>query len=322
MHRKDFALTPDQKMDARAAIESLEGSGMSLEEAVRRALEGKRAVKRVLIPEAAADFMRSRQSLRSATAAWYMSRIDRFAAHFADRTLDDVTRADFRAWLKANEAFNGPGQVRAVRAFYAWAMSHEPPLAGQDATAGLPGSGERAADISFLPVKDCKAIMAGAGPYRPALALMLFAGIRPGEVSDQFKPPLTWRCINAAERIIRVPAEASKTGRARIMEGLPDAVWAWLGPIGKDDVAICPYRALQAVKVAQLAAGYGGKKKWPHDALRHSFATYHVAAFANPGSTAMLMGHEGNPTMLHRHYRGLATKAEAEAFWALRPTGN
>lgn len=28
---------------------------------------------------------------------------------------------------------------------------------------------------------------------------------------------------------------------------------------------------------------------------------------------------EGNPTMLHRHYRGLATKAEALRFWGLRP---
>lgn len=317
MHRRDFALTPEQKMDARTAIESLAGSGMSLEEAVRRALEGKRAVKRVLIPVAAADFMRSRQTLRAATAEWYMWRIDRFAAEFSDKTLDDVTRAEFRAWLTANEY--GPGQVRAVRAFYAWAMSHEPPLAGSDATAGLPSAGGRTTDIGFLPVKDCAAIMREAGPYRPALALMLFAGIRPGEVSDQFKPPLTWRCVNPVEKIIRVPAEASKTGRARIMEGLPEAVWAWLGRFGKDDEAICPFRALQAVKAAQAAAGYGGKKKWPHDALRHTFATYHVAAFANPGQTAMLMGHEGNPTMLHRHYRGLATKAEADAFWALRP---
>jgi integrase len=161
--------------------------------------------------------------------------------------------------------------------------------------------------------------MAGAGKYRSALAVMLFAGVRPDEVASQHKPALLWRHVNAAERMIRIPAEIAKTGRPRIMEGLPDAVWAWLKPAGEDQ-PVCPARSLQAVRLAQSLGGYGKKRRWPHDALRHTFATYHVAAFANPGQTAMLMGHEGNPTMLHRHYRGLATKAEAERFWALRPT--
>lgn len=318
MHaRRDFALTPQQKMDARAALEALDGTGMSLEEAVRRALEGKRAVKRVPVAEVAEQFLRSRLTLRPATAAWYMSRINRFAAHFASKSMDEVTRGDFRAWLAS--CGYAPGQVRAVRAMYAWAIAHEPPMAAQDATAGLSGVGQRADDIKFLSVADCRKIMDGAGQFRSALALMLFAGVRPGEISDPDKPALTWRAVNPEDKIIRIPAEIAKTGRARIMEGLPDAVWAWLGRIGKDADPICPYRAVRAVAAAKSAAGFKGKRKWPHDALRHTFATYHVAAYANPGLTAMLMGHEGNPTMLHRHYRGLATKAEAEAFWALTP---
>lgn len=318
MHsRRDFALTPNEKMDARSALAALEGTGMTLEEAVRRALEGKRAVKRVPVQEVCADFLRSRLSLRPATASWYMSRIDRFAASFTGRTLDEVTRAEFREWLKT--CGYSPGQIRAVRALYKWAIAHEPPRAASDVTAGLSGAGERAEDIKFLSVEDCGKIMRHAGEYRAALALMLFAGVRPSEVRDGNKPPLTWRAVNDADKIIRIPSEIAKTGRARIMEGLPDAVWAWLGKCGKDADPVCPYRSERAVQAAKDAAGYGKRRKWPHDALRHTFATYHVAAFANPGQTAMLMGHEGNPTMLHRHYRGLATKAEAERFWALRP---
>jgi hypothetical protein len=44
-----------------------------------------------------------------------------------------------------------------------------------------------------------------------------------------------------------------------------------------------------------------------------------MAYTANAPQVSVWLGHEGNPTMLHRHYRGLATKAQAEAFFNLRP---
>ena len=33
----------------------------------------------------------------------------------------------------------------------------------------------------------------------------------------------------------------------------------------------------------------------------------------------MQLGHGGSPEMLHRHYKGIASEAEALAFWAIRP---
>jgi integrase len=317
--RADFALSTEQKIDARDAMNALEGTGMSLTEAVRRALEGRRSVERATVAQVAEQFLRSRLTLRSATAAWYLTKVGQFSGEFGTRCMDDVTRADFRGWIKSGG--HSAAMVRAVRAMYRWAIAHEPPLAGQDATSGVSGVPSRADEIGFLPVEDCGKIVAGAGVYRSALALMLFAGIRPGEIWAMGKQPLLWRCVNPEEKIIRVPAEVSKTGRARIMEGLPEAVWAWLDKPKRENDPVCPARSLQAIRLAQTLSGRGARgKDWPHDALLHTFATYHVAAFANPGQTAMLMGHEGNPTMLHRHYRGLATKAEAERFWALRPT--
>lgn len=317
MQRSDFALSPAQKMDARTALKALEGTGLTLEEAVRRALAGQRAVERTTAADAVNLFLKSRTGLRPATQAWYVSRLGIFVQQFGDRPMDDVSRADLRQWLAANGI--GAGMVRAVRALYTWAIGHEPQLAGQDITAGLSGTAGRSDDIHFLPVKECEALMRGMGKFQAAAALMLFAGIRPGEIANEGKPPLLWRSVNVKERIIRVPSENAKTGRARIMEGLPDTVWRWIGKPGREADPICPARSVQVVRLARELLGYKGKRRWPHDAMRHTFATYHVAAFANPGQTAMLMGHEGNPTMLHRHYRGLATKAEAEAFWALTP---
>ena len=43
-----------------------------------------------------------------------------------------------------------------------------------------------------------------------------------------------------------------------------------------------------------------------------------VALTSDPGKVSLWLGHQ-SPTMLHRHYRGLTTKAEAVKFFDLAP---
>jgi integrase len=58
---------------------------------------------------------------------------------------------------------------------------------------------------------------------------------------------------------------------------------------------------------------------WKHNGLRHTCASMHLAFFENEAATALQMGHSVD--VLHAHYKGLATKEEATAFWNLRPPG-
>jgi hypothetical protein len=51
--------------------------------------------------------------------------------------------------------------------------------------------------------------------------------------------------------------------------------------------------------------------------LRHAFCTYHFAADANENQTAQQAGN--SPAMIHAHYKGLATKAEAKKWFNVRP---
>jgi len=51
--------------------------------------------------------------------------------------------------------------------------------------------------------------------------------------------------------------------------------------------------------------------------LRHAFCTYHFAAHANENLTAAQAGN--SPAMIHAHYKGLATKAEAEKWFNVLP---
>jgi hypothetical protein len=59
--------------------------------------------------------------------------------------------------------------------------------------------------------------------------------------------------------------------------------------------------------------------QWIQDGLRHTAATYHFAYYGDITKTAALLGEQDVETLL-QHYKGLASKAEAEQFYALRLT--
>ena len=56
---------------------------------------------------------------------------------------------------------------------------------------------------------------------------------------------------------------------------------------------------------------------WPHNALRHSFGSYHYGKYRDENRTAAEMGN--SPAVVFRHYRALVKREAADAFWTLRP---
>jgi integrase len=318
--RTNWQLTPDERNDARQAFKLLSGTGISLADAARRAIEGRRAVAATTVGAAADRFLRTRlQDCRRATYTWYEARLGFLVAAFGERTLDDVTRADLRRWIDGLEtgATAKAANVRAARSLWRWAMRQEPQLAAVDPTLGLASSvrPRDGAEPAVLQAAEGAKVLAAAGPHRSALALMMFAGIRPHELAGTNKPRLLWRHVNTADRIVIVPGEVSKTGRRRPIEGLPETVWRWLAP-GAADQPVATVSARQIINTARRALGWA---TWPHDCLRHTFASHALALTSDPGAVSLWLGHEGRPTLLHRHYRGLSTKAVAEAWFGLRP---
>jgi integrase len=317
--RRDRALSPAERADARAALQILVGSGLSLAAAARRAVEGRAALRRISVEDTADLFLRAKlPQVRPQTWSWFEQRLGPLRDAFGTRSMDEVSRADFRAWLTSlavGEATR-TGYVRAARALWRWAAAQEPPLAGPPPTSGLSGAmSTKGRTVGFLRVEEAAAILAEASPWRPALALMLFAGLRVEELAGQGKPPLLWRAIDVEGRTLRVPAEIAKTGRARLLQDLPPTVWAWLYPRGGDAERVCPGQSVNAVRWAKARV----ERPWPANALRHTFATYAVALTGEPDRVAGWLGHLGGSNLLHGHYAGLARRAEGEAFFALRP---
>lgn len=316
MERIDFALTPAQRADAREALRILAGSNLTLTDAARRSVVGRRALRRVTVAVARDEFIHAKLGKRARTVEFYENKLKPVVEKFGEQGMDDIEREVFHNWLRKLGVSAGTraGIVRASRALWNWALAQAPQLAAIDVTAGLDGTGpSNQGEAEFLTVPEVADIMAAAGPYRSALALLLFGGVRPEELAGRNKPRLLWRQVRPAERIIRIPADVAKTGKPRLIEGLPEAVWHWIVP-GNDRDPVSPGRTRQALDRAQTALA----RSWPHDATRHTFATYALAFTGDAGKVATWLGHEGNPTMLHRHYRGLATKAEADMYWALR----
>jgi integrase len=317
--RADAALSSAERADARAALSLLSGSGLSLADAARRALAGRSALERITVEACVERFLHARLgSCREQTWSWYEVRLGAVRAAFGDRPMDAVTRAEFRAWIAALpvSASTRGGYVRAARALWRWAAAQEPPLAGPPPTSGMVSTAStKGRTVGFLTVPEVAALLGAAHEWRAALALMLFAGLRVDEVAGMAKPPLTWRAIDVVGKTLHVPAEVAKTGRARLLQGLPPALWAWLGTPGPDGARLCPGRSGSAVLWAKKQL----PRPWPTNALRHTFATYAVALTGEPDRVAGWLGHEGGARLLHAHYAGLARRAEAEAFFALRP---
>ena len=57
---------------------------------------------------------------------------------------------------------------------------------------------------------------------------------------------------------------------------------------------------------------------WPNNGLRHSFASYRLAAIHDGPRVAGELGHT-SPQMLYSTYRELVLPAEAERYWKIEP---
>jgi integrase len=59
-------------------------------------------------------------------------------------------------------------------------------------------------------------------------------------------------------------------------------------------------------------------KGWQSNALRHSFASYHLAHFKDAAKLALELGHT-KQDLLFRHYRELVKPDQAAKYWNIRP---
>lgn len=150
------------------------------------------------------------------------------------------------------------------------------------------------------------------GNCAAAVGMMLYAGIRPHEVAR-----LTWAQVDLQERAIYILPQHSKTGGARrvtIHRPLMRILSRHQQP---DTETICPANWLSHWQKLRHASGWGRDRKWPQDALRHTFASYHLSHFRSYAELQLEIGHR-DATLLRTRYVDQRHVVNAGAFWECR----
>lgn len=308
-------MTAPELADAMLASEKLAGHRVSLVKAAEFYLEQGAILKeRVTMTELVTRFgfakwdegksLRYRQQLRVSLGS--------LARDLASRKSHEVTREDVEAWLRAHgwAPKTRNNYLGDARALFAWAMREK--LVRVNPCQGIAPARETPQEIGTLTLGECRRRLEAASA-RPGLmgyvVLGLFCGIRRAEIER-----LTWDAVDVRAGTVIVAGALAKTRKRRVVD-IPPAGKAWMRlcdrPAGK---RITQRKFSETWRAFRLEHGFTG---WPHNALRHTFASYHYAMHQNDALLQAQMG--SSSAMLHRHYRALKTKREARKFWALRP---
>ena len=162
----------------------------------------------------------------------------------------------------------------------------------------------------LTPTEAARLLEAATPDILPYLAIGLFAGLRRAELER-----LDWSEIDFDSGLIEVTAQKAKTARRRHVPMQPN-LRHWLLPLRKHKGNVTPVLGFrESFELAREAAGIS---EWPENALRHSFASYHLAHFKNAATLALEMGHT-NSGMIFNHYRELVKPKDAERYWNIKP---
>lgn len=303
-------------MDAREARKLLP-EGWSLVEAVKLATRVAGAgVKDSLTVETAVDrFLRSQLGeVASSTWTFYDENLGALARSHGDVLLRALDRHWLTVYFAALPA-GKPQRWRAVRRLLKWSVAEG--ILPTYPAEGFGVKAKRPERIAVFSREVTTQLMQEGGVHTAALALMAFAGVRPYEVSARWKPPFLWGQIDWKRRAIRIEADQAKTGVARVLDrDLPPMLWFWL-EVGRRRMRSAGMGTTAASAVSPATGGTVTRRakrivgQWSPDVLRHTFASCHLSCFGDLTRLSLLLGHEGDTRMIHRHYAARVEEWEA-----------
>lgn len=330
------AIKPSLAEAAVAAEALLAPWGASLIEAARSYVaEQERLAASKILSDATALWIVSCEGLRGRTLGGYEQTRKRLDAALGKRVLAGITAEELQAAAcpLGSTGAHLAGHFRNARAFWLWAAKRgwcdgatfkrvEAPRVKKDG------------EIVILTPKDAAALLSVAETHYPqavaSYALQLFAGIRAEELTKL-------EAYHVKAEGIDIAATVAKKGRRRHITPSP-VLAAWLArypfaPCSNWRRVDMACRRLAGWKVEseflQKKKDAGEIEKlpktprgaWPQNALRHSHASYAVAAGVPLEALLFEFGHTGSANLLRSNYVGKASKAAALEYFAIRPAG-
>jgi integrase len=336
-----FSISPRLRTEAIQAEQTLKPFGASITEAVKFYAEHlRRETQSESVAHVVKEILASKEhdNLRPRYLTDLRARFNRFAETFGERKIASLSAGEIDGWLRGfawkpitrNTIRLSLSTLFGYAEQRGWCQENPIAKVRKIRASGSP--------IGILtPEQLAKLLESARERTLPYWLLGGFAGLRRAEIErlewkdvhfdlvkyEQFTAALATEneeAISKAEKewrgsaLVEVPALKSKTASRRFVQIEPNLA-AWLEPYIGRTGKVCPQNLRKLLEADRKAAGL---TSWPPNALRHSFASYHLAHFHNAAKLALELGHT-DQELLFRHYRELVKPEAAAKYWNIRP---
>ena len=233
---------------------------------------------------------------------------------FGNYPVAQITKRDIIRWLDSLD-MSAPSRDfyrRHILTFLSFAVDRG--YIKENPARGISKIGQEG-EIGIFTVDQCRSLLENAGQMLPYYALGMFAGLRP---MSEIKR-LDWSAIDWTDKVVTVrnwKGGKTRSSRYRYVN-MSANLLAWLDPFRGSTGRVWPNNFQEAHQRAKREAGI---QKWPHDGMRHSYASYLLALTQNSALVADQMGHS-SCDMIYGSYRRLVKANDAAAFWSIYPAG-
>jgi integrase len=241
-------------------------------------------------------------------------RLARFCADFGERPIAAITVEELDNWLRDLDC--SPKSRANFRANVGVLFSYAERRRMLDSNPVLRTARPKLVDLppEIFGVDELHSLLNAASTVAPDVVPMLaigaFSGLREAEIKR-----LDWSEVDQKRGYIEVKSAKAKSARRRIVEIQPN-LREWLRPYAG---MTGPVVAVNSRKKLDLVRKAAGLARWPNNGLRHSFASYRLAAIHDAPRVAGELGHT-SPQMLYSTYRELVLPEEAKRYWKIAPT--
>ena len=315
--REAVGLPPSELSAIIQARKKLAKHGKTIDDAATFYLDYLERIRRcnVTVVELAKEVLEAKR--KDGMSATYIAdlqkRLATFCADFGSRPIAGITVEDLDDWLRNLNC--GPKSRANYRANVGVMFSYAERRRVIDANRVLRTAQPKLVDKppEIFSVDQLVALLNAASKKAPdmvpMLAIAAFAGIRDAEIKR-----LDWSEVDQKRGHIEVKASKAKSARRRIVEMQPN-LREWLRPYAEMTGVVVPVNWRKKLDSVRRAAGLA---RWPKNGLRHSYASYRMAAIHDAPRVASDLGHT-SPQMLYSTYRELVLPEEAERYWRISP---
>jgi integrase len=306
-------LSSQQRGDAIGAIVILKPFNISLGEAARfYASHHANVTGGKSVAQAVTELLKAKQG--DGLSPLYLKdlriRLTRFVDQFGTRKIAELGVDEIEEWLRDLNVGPSTRNTFQLRLSVLFEFARRRHWCAENPILQVEKAKWKGVEPGVLsPQQFAKLLQVADHETRPYWLIGGWCGLRSAELER-----LEWADVDFERELVEVSTAKAKTAARRHVTIRP-ALLSWLAAYRSCVGAVCPVNLRQRLEADRERAGI---TNWPFNALRHSFASYHLEFFQQPGQLCVEMGHI-DQGLVARHYRRRVSPEAAKAWWEIMP---